>query len=425
MKFFQYTLGAAVLLATTVFTLPAQGDQVLATVAGKYPITLGDLQRTIGSSPFATQFNAMDRDDQAALRGNFLKRLVNARLLLLEAQRLELDKDPAFADDLAKLRRGLLLREYQQQLRRQVTVPESTVEAMEQQLGDDPDALEASIAAWRADAYKELKLQRLLELRDQYRVVIHEDRLLPGQTADTVLAEGDGIRILYGDLERDADGAPITNPDWLRRRLVERLEQDLMVLAVENAGIDVETQLAVYRDERLPALLLERKEAEWAGDEQVLKAWFAEHPEVGIVPERRHIGQLVAADRDQAEAFRERILAGESLFELAGAHSIDPYGKEHKGDMGWLKQGSGLPLIEAAIAGLEDGQVSEVIETPKGFHLVVIIERRPGGTRAFPAVRDRVRRMVIMEHLAPYLRELEARYGVDWPVLGPTSAQTE
>lgn len=422
-------LFAGVLFSSALMLAPAHadmaGDQVLVTVAGEYSITLADLESAISSSPFATQINTMDRDAQAALRGNFLKRLVNAQLLLLEAERLGLDKDIALTEDLERQRDSLLYRSYMQQLSDEVVIPPETLAAMEAQYGDEPDALSAALAAWRVEPYRELHLQRLRELRDRYHVVIHEDRLVPGQPNDTVLVEGDGIRINYGDLLAEAGDTAVTNAEWLRTRALQRLEVALVLKAAQDAGINVDAKLASYRNERLPALLLERKDIEWAGDDAKLEAWFNEHPEVGVVPERRHIGQLVVADRAEAEALRKRIIAGESLFELAGEYSIDPYGKSHKGDMGWLKQGSGIPTIEAVVDKLEDNTVSEVIETPLGFHLVIVIGRRPGGTRAFPAVHDRVRNMVILEHLAPYLREVEQRYGVEWTVLGPDTAQAE
>jgi peptidyl-prolyl cis-trans isomerase C len=422
-------LFSAVLLSSVVMLASAHADagrdQVLVTVAGEYSITLADLERAISSSPFATQINTMDRDAQAALRGNFLKRLVNAQLLLLEAERIGLDKDIALTEDLERQRDSLLYRSYMQQLSDEVVVSPETLLAMETEYGDEPDALSAAMAAWRVEPYRELHLQRLRDLRDRYHVVIHEDRLVPGQANDAVLVEGDGLSINYGDLLAEAGASAVTNAEWLRTRVLERLEVALIIKAAQDAGINVDAKLASYRDERLPALLLERKDVEWAGDDARLEAWFNAHPDVGVVPERRHIGQLVVADRAQAEALRERIIAGESLFELAGEYSIDPYGKSHKGDMGWLKQGSGIATIEAVVDNLEDNTVSEVIETPLGFHLVTVIGRRPGGTRAFPAVRDRVRNMVILEHLAPYLREVEQRYGVEWTLLGPDTAQAE
>jgi peptidyl-prolyl cis-trans isomerase C len=74
---------------------------------------------------------------------------------------------------------------------------------------------------------------------------------------------------------------------------------------------------------------------------------------------------------------RSRILAGESLFELAGQYSIDAYGRQRSGDMGWLKEGSATKEIEQAIKNLQNNELSEVIKTDKGWHLVLIVNRKP------------------------------------------------
>jgi peptidyl-prolyl cis-trans isomerase C len=176
-------------------------------------------------------------------------------------------------------------------------------------------------------------------------------------------------------------------------------------------------KLARFAEERLPALLIERKQQEWTTDEKALREFYDANPQIGRLEERRHIGQLVSASREQAEKLRQRILDGESLFILAAEHSIDPYGREHKGDMGWQLEGRSHPAIEAGIKELADNQISEVIETPMGFHLVTILERRPGGQKRYDAVRDRVRQIWITEHMAGYMSQLGERYQVVWHVV--------
>ena len=150
---------------------------------------------------------------------------------------------------------------------------------------------------------------------------------------------------------------------------------------------------------------------------RLLRDWFDKHPEVAKIPERRHVGQLVVQSRKEADELRARIINGESLFTLAGKFSIDPVGRKHNGDMGWITEGRGMPELDKALAKLEDGKVSEVIETKVGFHLLQILERQPGGQKTFADVRDRVRQMIINENLPTYLGELERRYEVSWKVI--------
>lgn len=422
----QYLIGGlllAVLFSSSALSaLPEASPQVLARVDGQ-EITADDLEEVVQSSPFGTQFVAMNEGDQAALRGDLLRRLVLARLLYLEAQRLGLDRSDEFLKDIEGFRLGLLYRHYMDKLRERIQVPEEIQSQMKTHFKGDSDGLTAARSAYLAERFRALRQLTLGTLRTKYRVQVYEDRLLPGAAVDTLLLEGDGLAIRYADLGTGGALAPVTNPEWLRDQLYRRAELLVVAKAADDEGVDVTTRVQSYRSERLPALLMERKQSEWVGGEQSLRDYFAAHPEIGLIEERRHIGQLVSASREEAESLRTRILAGESLFTLAGQRSVDPYGRSHNGDLGWIKAGRGMVQIEQALAGLADGEISPVIETPLGFHLVTIIERRPGGTRSFAGVRDRLQQALVAERLTDYARELEERFPVVWNLLQPSAEE--
>jgi parvulin-like peptidyl-prolyl isomerase len=413
-------LTAAILITPPCFALAE--SQVLATV-GNLQVTSNELESALASSPFADRFPAMEENDQAALRGGMLQRLVASRLLTLEAQRLELDKSPAYQEELESFRLGLLYRYYMDKLRESIKVPEDVLADMQSQLQGDEDALEAARSAYLSDHYRSLRYLTIQKLRDTYHIKLHEELIQPGMSdSNAILLEGDGIQITYGDLIRHQQQAP-SNPEWIKEQLYKQAELLTIARAAEEAGVDVSERLAGFARERLPAQLMEMKQREWTADESVLRAFYDANPKIGRIEERRHIGQLVAATRKEAEALRLRILAGESLFSLASEYSIDPYGREHKGDMGWQMEGSGHPDIEQAIAKLKDEQVSEVVETPAGFHLVTILERRPGGQKSYLSIRDRVRQLWITEQMAKYMSKLAEQYQVVWHVVSETGAK--
>ncbi len=413
-------LAAAIILTPPCFALAE--PQVLATV-GRLSVTADELESAMASFPFADRFPGMDENDQAALRGGMLQRLVAARLLTLEAERLGLNQTPDFLDELEDFRLGLLYRHYMDRLRARLTPPEEVMAEMRAQFANDSDGLAAARSAWLADSYRSLRYHTIQKLRDDYQIQVHEDRLRAGATgSDTLLLEGDGIRITFGDLIRHQAQTP-SNPEWIKEQLYNRAELLTVAKAAEQAGVDVSDKLKRFAGERLPALLVEQKQREWASDEQALRDFYDANPQLGRLQERRHIGQLVSASREQAERLRQRMLDGESLFELASQYSVDPYGREHKGDMGWQMEGSAHPAIERAITSLEDNQISEVIETPLGFHLVTILERRPGGQKSYLSIRDRVRQIWITEQMAKYMSELAEQYQVVWHVVMDADTQ--
>jgi peptidyl-prolyl cis-trans isomerase C len=402
--FIALTLGAGLALHG------ALAAQVLATVGGQ-EITSEQLDSTIASSPVAVQFPSMDEKEQARIRGDMLVRLVNAEILYQEALTKGLDKTADFAREVNNFRTGLLSQRYQYALRDSIEVSESVEKTLQQRFKGDGDALAAARSLYVSPRYRELKQERLKGLAQRYHLKTHLDRLNDSPGPETVIAEGDGFVVHYQDLT--GHGSPET-PVEEHTRLEELTELLLMARGAMDEGIDIQQQMANYKRRLLGQLLLNQKEREWIPDRQVLLDYFQKYPELGYVPAIREIGQIVVGSRKQAEALQRRIQNGESLYLLAEQYSIDPYGKAHSGDMGWLKEGTGMPQIEAALKGLKDGEVSAVIETPKGFHLVMIRRRQPAEHKPFSAVEDRVRQAYLQERLAPYIQELVARHPVEW-----------
>ncbi|HKJ77627.1 MAG TPA: peptidylprolyl isomerase [Gammaproteobacteria bacterium] len=406
----QRFFGRMLVAVLALLPLTAAANSVLVEV-GDQTITGDDLDKAVASSPFASQFPSMDMKDQAALRGEILQGLVTSRLLLLEAKRRGLHQDEAFQADVAGYRRGLLYRAYMNEVRAAIEVPEDRLAEMTERYKGEPEALKAAKSKFIGDRYKTRKLLELQRLKDVYGFKAYDDRIAAGAAADTVLAEAEGFTIRLADLqEPDAafDGKRLEN------KLYDRAEAMLVALAAEEKGMDVSEQVRKYRSERLPAFLMARLEKEWIPGKEAERAYFDSHPELGRIPERRHIVQIVVASRDKAESLRQRITDGESMYKLAKEHSIDPYGAEHAGDMGWLKAGLGMPRIEKALDKLEVKTLSRVIETPKGFHLVRIEEKKPPFQKDFEGIRDRVRRAMLDEKLPGFLQELQDRYTVEW-----------
>lgn len=73
---------------------------------------------------------------------------------------------------------------------------------------------------------------------------------------------------------------------------------------------------------------------------------------------------------------RNRILNGESFAELAKEYSEDPGSAVKGGELGFVDRGQFVPEFEAAAMKMQPGELSQPIESPFGFHLIQLIERR-------------------------------------------------
>jgi peptidyl-prolyl cis-trans isomerase SurA len=84
------------------------------------------------------------------------------------------------------------------------------------------------------------------------------------------------------------------------------------------------------------------------------------------------------AAREKAEALLDSINAGRDFAELARAHSDDPGTAELGGDLGWFRRGRMVREFENAAFALFDGEVSGVVETEYGFHIIKVERSRAG-----------------------------------------------
>lgn len=409
MKMKQF-LRRSLLAAALLSPLSALASQVIVTVADQQ-ITAADLQQAISSSPFSVQFPAMDRDDQAALRGDLIKRLVAQRLLYLEALKRKLDDSPRFKADLKSYELGLLYRAYMESIRAGISLSADELAQLEKDYKGEPDALVAAKSALIGERYKTLKPLKLHFLKDKYHLKTFDARITPDLKDDTILAQADGIELNYGDVRKEGEAY---NQAKVEERLYRRLEVLLVAKAARDDGIDVSAATAQFRRERLPSLLIDDMAQQWIPDEATEQAYFKAHPELGQVQEQRLVAQLVVKEEKQAEALRKRILAGESFYELAKNNSLDPYGRKHAGDMGWMSQGTAMPAIEAALDKLPENQVSEVVKTKLGYHLLMVRARKKAKQMSFDAVRDLVRQAILNAKLPPFLNELQTHYQVQW-----------
>ena len=80
--------------------------------------------------------------------------------------------------------------------------------------------------------------------------------------------------------------------------------------------------------------------------------------------------------REEAEALRDEISAGGDFAKLAREHSEDPGSANQGGDLGWQGPEVFQPEFQQALDVLEPGEISPVFQTPFGWHIAQVIERR-------------------------------------------------
>ena len=93
--------------------------------------------------------------------------------------------------------------------------------------------------------------------------------------------------------------------------------------------------------------------------------------------------------REKAETVRSRLVAGEDFALLATSESSCP-SKEEGGDLGSFGKEEMIPEFDAALAGLEPGELSPVLETSFGFHVLKLVARNSTTVSTFDEVKGKI-----------------------------------
>jgi peptidyl-prolyl cis-trans isomerase D len=127
------------------------------------------------------------------------------------------------------------------------------------------------------------------------------------------------------------------------------------------------------------------------------------------VPNRVHVEHILFmtvgktdAEVDEIKKTAEDVLAqskkkGANFEDLAKKYSQDPGTKEKGGDLGWLTQGQTVPEFEKTAFSLEKGQVSYLVRTQYGFHIIKVLDKETAHTRPFDEVKDSIRAPLMLQ----------------------------
>jgi peptidyl-prolyl cis-trans isomerase SurA len=180
-----------------------------------------------------------------------------------------------------------------------------------------------------------------------------------------------------------------------------QLTRDELIQALQLQGMDFD----VYRDnlERqiLRYKLLGREvQSKIDVSNQEMLDYFREHIEDYRQQPTMHIARIgfslpekpsadqVAAVRSTATQALARLQAGEEFFAVLSQYSADQ--RAEGGDMGTFGVGELTPAFDRALEGLEDGELSGLVETPDGFHILKLLGRQTGSVRQFDAVKGEI-----------------------------------
>jgi peptidyl-prolyl cis-trans isomerase C len=237
------------------------------------------------------------------------------------------------------------------------------------------------------------------------------------QDADPVLGKLGDYLVRQSDMDRFIGYHPASEQKGIREspdRMLSLLRRMLEAKAVANIARqekfherpEVKEQLGYIEDDFLSREYL--KKVVMAGvkvTEEEMREYYRENEESLAAPEQVRVRQILIRTsssfteeekkktRERAQHVLDRLREGEDFIRAVSTYSEDPDPEVRKsgGDLGFFTRGQMIEVIEDAAFSLKPGEISDLIETPFGFHIIRLEEYVEPKPRSFQEVKDLIR----------------------------------
>ncbi|NVN89188.1 MAG: peptidylprolyl isomerase [Desulfuromonadales bacterium] len=220
-----------------------------------------------------------------------------------------------------------------------------------------------------------------------------------------VLAEVNGTTITTGDFTRELKNLPeylkamADTPQGRKEMLDTMVIRELILQKASKDGLDKGPELEEKLQELKKRLIVEsflKKKVET--DAQVsdadLKKFYDQNIEKFKSGEQIKASHILVKTEKEAKDILAQLKAGGKFEELARKHSVDSSSAKG-GDLGWFGKGAMVPVFEQAALALKEGQISDVVKSDFGFHIIKLTGKRAAGTRPFDEVKDQIKAAIM------------------------------
>lgn len=125
--------------------------------------------------------------------------------------------------------------------------------------------------------------------------------------------------------------------------------------------------------------------------EEQLSQYFEDNKDIYGTPEQVRASHILLETKEEAEAVLAQLKDGADFAELAKQKSADPGSKENGGDLDYFGRGVMNEEFETAAFELSPGELSGVVESPDGFHIIKVTDKKEAVAPSYDEVKQQVR----------------------------------
>jgi len=202
------------------------------------------------------------------------------------------------------------------------------------------------------------------------------------------------------------------------RVLDQIVTETLLFQEASRRGLDRDVEVRRLVDEARRQILVGRllevvqKESKAKVSDEEIAQFYEANQASFLQPESWRASHILTADEATAQKALERIKSGEPFATVAQELSTDP-SKSRGGDIGFFSKGQVIPEFEAACKALKPGELSRVVKTPLGYHVIQLTEQRSARQKTLEEVKDQIRQAMEsqrgQQQLGSFVQQLRSK----------------
>lgn len=218
-------------------------------------------------------------------------------------------------------------------------------------------------------------------LSESYKQVLTREVLLNQSIDEALLME----QVEEKNIETNQDDL-----DSLVARVESQFTEEELALTLENQGMTMEDFIQQLENRLLVNALLEQEIEGMEITEEEIQAYFEENKDLLDTPDMIRASHILVETREEAEDILVMIDEGSEFADLALEYSLDG-SSQTGGDLGYFPEGVMVPEFEEAAFSLEVGEVSDVVETQYGYHLIFLTDKKAAAESDIEDLRSTIK----------------------------------
>jgi peptidyl-prolyl cis-trans isomerase C len=184
-------------------------------------------------------------------------------------------------------------------------------------------------------------------------------------------------------------------PDRKRQFVDNMILNDLLFNEGQKLGYDKDDDIDRQVNDLRRRLVVQKVVREYqkppeVSDDQA-KTYYDENPTLYSTTQIR-ASHILVKDEAAAREIRDQVKADPSKFaDIAKEKSTDKTSGQKGGDLGMFGPGRMVPEFERAAFALKQGEISDIVKTQYGYHVITVTERKEGERRPFDQVKEQIK----------------------------------